>query len=147
MILLLDLVTLLSLGLFAGAALYVTLVEHPARLRCGTALAIAEFGPSYRRGAVMQASLAAVGCLVGVADWARGHGVLPLAAGLLMAAVIAFTLVVILPTNKRLLDPALDSGSAEAATLLARWGRLHAVRTVLGGVALLLIGLHLVGAR
>ncbi len=144
---LLDLVTLLSLGLFAGAALYVTLVEHPARLRCGTALAIAEFGPSYRRGAVMQASLAAVGCLVGVADWARGHGVLPLAAGLLMAAVIAFTLVVILPTNKRLLDPALDSGSAEAATLLARWGRLHGVRTVLGGAALLLIGLHLVGAR
>jgi hypothetical protein len=147
MIMLLDLVTLLSLGLFAGAALYVTLVEHPARLRCGTALAIAEFGPSYRRGAVMQASLAAVGCLVGVADWARGHGVLPLAAGLLMAAVIAFTLVVILPTNKRLLDPALDSGSAEAATLLARWGRLHGVRTVLGGAALLLIGLHLVGAR
>jgi hypothetical protein len=147
MIMLLDLVTLLSLGLFAGAALYVTLVENPARLRCGTARAIAEFGPSYRRGAVMQASLAAVGCLVGVADWARGHGVLPLAAGLLMAAVIAFTLVVILPTNKRLLDPALDSGSAEAATLLARWGRLHGVRTVLGGAALLLIGLHLVGAR
>ena len=144
---LLDLIALLCIGLFAGAALYVTLVEHPARLRCGTALAIVEFGPSYRRGAVMQASLAAVGCLVGVADWAHGHGVLPLAAGLLMAAVIAFTLVVILPTNKRLLDPALDSGSAEAATLLARWGRLHAVRTVLGGVALLLIGLHLVGAR
>ena len=144
---LLDLVTLLSLGLFAGAALYVTLVEHPARLRCGPALAIAEFGPSYRRGAVMQASLAAVGCLVGVADWARGHGVLPLAAGLLMAAVIAFTLVVILPTNKRLLDPALDPGSAEAATLLERWGHLHAVRTLLGAAALLLLGLHLVGGR
>ncbi len=143
---LLDLVARLCIGLFAGAALYVTLVEHPARLQCGTTLAIAEFGPSYRRGAAMQASLAALGCLAGVGDWARGHGVLPLAAGLLMAAVIAFTLVVILPTNKRLLDPALDSGSAEAATLLARWGRLHAVRTVLGGVALLLIGLHLVGA-
>ena len=144
---LLDLIALLCIGLFAGAALYVTLVEHPARLRCGTALAIAEFGPSYRRGAVMQASLAALGGLAGMGDWARGHGILPLAAGLLMATVIAFTLVVILPTNKRLLDPALDSGSAEAATLLARWGRLHAVRTVLGGVALLLLGLHLVGAR
>ena len=144
---LLDLITLLCIALFAGAALYVTLVEHPARLRCGTATAIAEFGPSYRRGAVMQASLAALGCLAGVGDWARGHGLLPLAAGLLMAAVIAFTLVVILPTNKRLLDRALDSGSAEAATLLARWGRLHAVRTLLGGGALLLLGLHLVGAR
>ena len=59
---LLDLIALLCIGLFAGAALYVTLVEHPARLGCGPALAIAEFGPSYRRGAVMQASLAAVGC-------------------------------------------------------------------------------------
>jgi hypothetical protein len=147
MIMLLDLIALLCIGLFAGAALYVTLVEHPARLRCGTALAIAEFGPSYRRGAVMQASLAALGGLAGVGDWARGHGVLPLAAGLLMAAVITFTLVVILPTNKRLLDPALDSGSAEAATLLARWGHLHAVRTLLGAAALLLLGLHLVGAR
>src|SRR5690242_4248877 len=124
MIMLLDLIALLCIGLF------VTLVEHPARLGCGPALAIAEFGPSYRRGAVMQASLAAVGCLAGVGAWAGGHGVLPLAAGLLMAAVIAFTLVVILPTNKRLLDPALDSGSAEAATLLARWGHLHAVRTL-----------------
>jgi len=144
---LLDLIALLCIGLFAGAALYVTLVEHPARLRCGTALAIAEFGPSYRRGAVMQASLAALGGLAGMGDWARGHGILPLAAGLLMAAVIAFTLVVILPTNKRLLDPALDSGSAEAATLLAHWGHLHAVRTLLGAAALLLLGLHLVGAR
>jgi len=95
----------------------------------------------------MQASLAALGGLAGMGDWARGHGILPLAAGLLMAAVIAFTLVVILPTNKRLLDPALDSGSAEAATLLARWGHLHAVRTLLGAAALLLLGLHLVGAR
>src|SRR5260370_34783381 len=96
---LLDLIALLCIGLFAGAALYVTLVEHPARLRCGTALAIAEFGPSYRRGAVMQASLAAGGCLVGVADWARRHGVLPLAAGLLVAAVLAYTLGASLPTH------------------------------------------------
>lgn len=142
-----DLIALLSIGLFAGAALYVTLVEHPARRACGTAAAVTEFRPSYRRGAVMQASLAALGCLVGVGDWARGHGVLPLAAGLLMAAAIAFTLLVILPTNKHLLDPALDSGSAEAATLLARGGHLHAVRTLLGAAALLLLGLHLVGAR
>jgi uncharacterized membrane protein len=144
---LLDLLALLSLGLFAGAAVYVTLVEHPARRQCGTLLAITEFRPSYRRGAVMQASLAAVGGLAGVGDWARGHGALPLAAGLLMVAVIAFTLGVILPTNKRLLDPSLDPGAAEAPALLARWGRLHAVRTAAGVVALLLLGLHLVAVR
>lgn len=143
----LELLPLLCTGLFAGAALYVSLVEHPARLECGTAPAIAEFRPSYRRGAVMQASLAAAGALAGVADWARGHGSLPLVAGLLMAAVIAFTLVAIRPTNNRLLDPTRDPGSAETAALLARWGRLHAARTLAGGLAFILLGLHLLGAR
>jgi uncharacterized membrane protein len=143
---LLDLIALLSTGLFAGAALYVTLVEHPARLQCGIAAAVTEFGPSYRRAAVLQASLAAVGGLAGVAAWSRGHGPATLIAGLLLVAIIAFTLIVILPTNKRLLDPTLDPGSAEAATLLARWGHLHAVRTVAGAVAFLLLSLHLIGA-
>jgi hypothetical protein len=144
---LLDLVALLSTGLFAGAALYVTLVEHPARHECGPALALAEFRPSHRRGAVMQASLAAVGCLAAVAAWGQEGGAAMLVAGLLLAAIIAFTLVVILPTNKRLLDPALDSRAPQAATLLARWGRLHAVRTGAGALAFLLVGLHLALAR
>jgi len=61
-----------------------------------------------------------------------------LVAGVLLGSVIPFTLMVILPTNKRLLSPALDRRSAEAERLLARWGRLHAVRSVLSGVALLL---------
>ena len=144
---LLDLIELLSTALFAGAALYVTLVEHPARRQCGTRLAVTEFGPSYRRGAFMQASLAAVGGLAGIADWARGHGALSIVAGLLMGGVIAFTLVVILPTNKRLLDPTLDPGSDEATVLLTRWGRLHTVRTAASLIALLLVGLHLGGSR
>jgi hypothetical protein len=49
-----------------------------------------------------------------------------------------FTVVAILPTNKRLLSPALDRRSLEAERLLARWGRLHAVRSILSGLALLL---------
>jgi hypothetical protein len=144
---LLELVALICTGLFAGAALYITLVEHPARLECGTASAVTEFVPSYRRAALMQASLAAVGCLAGVGAWARGGGAMALVAGLLLGAIIAFTLIVILPTNTRLLDPALPRDSAEAAALLVRWGRLHAVRTVASVVAFLLLGLRAVGAR
>ena len=53
--------TTLCCGLFAGAAIYVNLVEHPARMECGTEIAATEFSPSYRRAAVMQASLAATG--------------------------------------------------------------------------------------
>jgi len=138
----LELVALLCTGLFAGAAIYVSLVEHPARLECGPALAIAEFGPSYRRGAVMQASLAVVGCLAAVAAWTQGSAISVLIAGLLLGAAVPFTLIVILPTNKRLLDAGLDRGSPEAAALLARWGRLHAVRSVVSGAAFLLLALH-----
>jgi hypothetical protein len=59
-------------------------------------------------------------------------------AGVLLGLVIPFTLIVILPTNKQLLSPALGRWSAEAGQLLARWGALHAVRSVLSTVALLL---------
>jgi hypothetical protein len=62
-----------------------------------------------------------------------------------LGLVIPFTLIVILPTNKRLLDPGLDRSSAEAAALLARWGRLHAVRSVLSALAFGLLAWHLAG--
>ena len=124
-----------SAGLFAGAALYITAVEHPARLSCGTELAVREFAPSYHRATLMQVPLAAVGCITGGwSAWQFGDPWVALAAVLLIA-VVPFTLVVILPTNKQLLDPALDPGSQRAAELLTRWGRLHATRSVLSGAA------------
>ena len=125
-------IAVLAAALFAGAAVYVSLVEHPARMECGTELAATEFGPSYRRGAVMQASLAVVGTVGGLACFAAGGGQLWLWGGLAIFAAIPFTLVVIFPTNKRLLEPGRDRRSAETRALLLTWGRLHAVRTLLG---------------
>jgi hypothetical protein len=134
----LDLVATACAGLFAGAAVYINIVEHPARLSCGIDLAIREFGPSYHRATIMQASLAIVGCGAGlVAAWQRGAVELGIAA-LLLGSVVPFTLLVILPTNKRLLDPALGRNSAEAAQLLKRWGWLHAVRSVASTLAFVL---------
>jgi len=133
-----EFIAVLSCSLFTGAAVYITLVEHPARMQCGVEIAATEFVPSYRRATVMQATCAAVGLLSSVAAWLAGAGFLWLIAGVLLGSVIPFTLIVILPTNKRLLDPTLDKRSAEAERLLARWGRLHAVRSVLSGLALLL---------
>ena len=118
-------------GLFAGAALYVSFVEHPARMLCGTNLAITQFAPSYKRGAVMQASLAAVGTFAAIAARLLGAPAPWLVGGLLLGPLIPFTLIVILPTNKRLLDPSLDKDSEMAEQLLHRWGKLHAVRSAL----------------
>ena len=119
----------LSSALFAGAAVYISVVEHPARLLCGTRIAVTEFAPSYKRGTFMQASLAAVGTLAAVAAWMMGAPWTWLMGGLMLGAVIPFTILVIFRTNAQLLDPSLDKDSALAAKLLERWGRLHAVRS------------------
>ncbi len=129
---------LLAAGLFAGAAIYITAVEHPARMSCGTELAVREFAPSYKRATVMQATLAVAGCLAGLgAAWQRQDPVVALGA-LLLGAVVPFTLIVIFPTNAKLLDPALDAQGTEATQLLQRWGQLHAVRSGLSTLAFLL---------
>ena len=118
--------------------MYVNLVEHPARMRCGVELAATEFAPSYRRGTVMQVTLAALGLVSSIAAWLAGATAWWLVAGILLGSVIPFTLIAILPTNRRLLSPALDRRSVEAERLLARWNALHAVRSLLSGLALLL---------
>jgi hypothetical protein len=58
-------------GGFAGAAVYISAVEHPARLAWGTEVALKEFAPSYHRATMMQASLAIVGCAAGL--WAASR--------------------------------------------------------------------------
>jgi hypothetical protein len=136
-------VSTLAAGLFAGAAIYVSAVEHPARVSCGTDLAVREFAPSYKRGAIMQASLALVGCMTGFIGGWQLNDMVSIIAALLLGAVVPFTLIVILPTNKRLLDPGLDPQGAEASHLLDRWGRLHAVRSVLSAAAFLILVIRL----
>jgi hypothetical protein len=63
--------------------------------------------------------------------WLLGGGTGWLIAALLVGAVVPFTFAVIMPTNHRLLAPGRDLASDETRALLARWGQLHAVRTLL----------------
>jgi hypothetical protein len=133
-----EFVAVLSCSVFTGAAVYVSLVEHPARMECGVELAATEFPPSYRRGTIMQVTLAAVCLLSSIAAWFAGATFWWVVAGVLQFSVIPFTLIVILPTNKQLLKPSLDKRSADTGQLLARWGALHAVRSALSALALLL---------
>ena len=136
---------ILATGLFAGAAVYINLVEHPARLSCGTDVAIQEFIPSYQRASWMQASLAVVGAVCGiVAGWRERDDVV-IIAGLLIGAVVPYTLAIIAPTNKHLLAPTLDRRGALAVQLLRRWAVLHSVRSILSVVAFTAFLIRLAG--
>ncbi len=141
-----GLIATLSSGLFTGAAVYINLVEHPARLQTGTRPALREFAPSYKRATVTQVSLAVTGFLSSLLAWRAQSDPRWLIGGGLLVSVIPFTAVVILPTNERLLDPATADDPELAGRLLTRWGRLHAVRSVLS-LASLLLFLSLLGQR
>ncbi|HYL83313.1 MAG TPA: DUF1772 domain-containing protein [Candidatus Angelobacter sp.] len=142
-----EIVAALASGIFAGAAVYVSFVEQPARISCGVEPAVTEWRPSYKRGTMMQAPLAAIGSIAAFVSWWFDRGLAWLIGGLFLLLIIPFTLVVILPTNKRLESEQLDLQSDEAAFLLRRWGRLHAVRSILSVLAFIIFVFLLLRTR
>ena len=131
MIAYLEFVAVLSASLFAGAALYINVAEHPARMSLDTRTAALQWAPSYKRATWLQAPLAVISLLSGGMVWLTGGHLGWLIAALLVGSVVPFTLIVIMETNNRLLAPGRDLSSTETRELLVRWGQLHGVRTVL----------------
>jgi hypothetical protein len=132
-----GLVALTVAAIFTGAAVYVNVAEQPARLSLDDRALLAEWKPSYKRGAVMQASIALIGCVLGlIAWWQTSHtGFLIGAAA--MVAPWPWTLLAIKPTNDALLATAPDQAGPPTRALIEKWGMLHAVRTTLGALATL----------
>ena len=125
-------------ALFAGAALYINVAEHPARMGLETSVAAKQWAPSYKRATWLQAPLALLGFASGLVAWLLGASVVWLVAALLIGAVVPFTFIAIMRTNKKLLAPNRDLASPETRALLQTWGKLHAVRTSLSLVATVL---------
>ncbi len=140
-----QLLATFAAAVFFGAAVYINLVEQPARLSLGGRMAVTEWRPSYKRGTRLQAPLALIGSVSALLAWSTDHDRAWMIGGLLFVLVIPFTFIAIFPTNQRLESQNLDLSSEEAVRLLRRWGRLHAVRSVLSGVALLIFLLTLSG--
>ena len=126
-----EFLAVVSGSLFAGAALYINVAEHPARMLLETRAAVRQWSPSYQRATWMQAPLALASFVAGVAVWLVGGGGAWLVGAALIGAVIPFTFIVIMPTNHRLLATGRELDSAETGALLKKWGKLHAVRTLL----------------
>jgi Domain of unknown function (DUF1772) len=119
-------------AVFSGAAIYINMAEQPARLQLDNRSLLAEWKPACKRGYVMQASLAIVGGLSGLVaflstpDWRWLLGVVVLLANW------PYTIIMIMPINRRLMDTPLEAATAETRLMIERWGALRAVRGALG---------------
>jgi hypothetical protein len=122
-------------ALFTGAAIYINLVEHPARMGGDTKTAATVWAPSYKKATVMQAPLAILSFFAGAGTWLLGGGILWLIGAVLIGLVVPYTFIVVMPCH----PPKLDRCSKSE-------GRLHAVRSVLSLLASIVYLLSLVTA-
>ena len=131
-------VALTSAALFAGAAGYISLVDPPARLLLSDEPLVAQWQPSYAKALPIQSGLAILGGICGLAAWYLSGQWLWIAGSLVILGNWPFTLVAIMPTNKRIQAVVPKHAGPETRALLVAWGRLHDVRSLLGLTSTLL---------
>ena len=133
-----GLLALTIAALFTGAAVYINIAEHPARLKLADGPLLTQWKPSYNACKLMQASLAVAGGVLGLMafffdwDWKWIFG------GTFMAANWPYTLYLIMPINNKLMAADPEAPGHEVRPLMVRWGWLHAGRSAFGAIATIL---------
>jgi hypothetical protein len=140
----LSLLALVMAAVFAGVAIYINVAEQPARLQLDDRALLAEWKPAYKRGLAMQASLAILSACLGFAAWWTSGDPLWLIGSGIIFANWPYTLLVMMPVNRRLDATSSHESSAETRRFVIPWGVLHAGRSLLGAVA---AGVFLVAAE
>jgi uncharacterized membrane protein len=125
-------------AVFAGAAIYVSVSEQPARLLLDDRALLTEWQPSYKRGAMMQASLALIAATLGAVAWWQSGDWRWLAGALVIVSAWPYTLIIIKPTNDELQATEPANAGPRTRALIEKWGRLHAGRTAMGVITTIL---------
>lgn len=132
-----NIISTISGGIFAGAAAYISFSDVPALNKSGPNELWRFFPYMYSNAAKMQATLAFVSATTGliysyrIVDSAPFLSKVWLGGALCFIGIIPYTVIVMMPTNKRIIETNKTlEDEAEKKALLNKWTKMHLVRTV-----------------
>ncbi len=130
-----EFLALFLCGTFFGAAVYISIAQHPATMKAGVSVAAKFFPPMYGLAAPMQIVSALGGTLGGLVQWYLTDNVLWAIGAAFLVFVIPFTVVVLKPINDQLLDSKAQRTESETENLLNLWAPRHLVRSIASGLS------------
>lgn len=131
-------VIILSLmGIQFGVALTATLIVHPILVKVKKTSAVELFKPFFDKTHIMVLILSIFVTILAIVYSIFSGNLWWAGMSLLLHLNGPYTLLFMMPINKRLMDENVDPLSEQTANDLKRWGKLHLVRTFLNGIIFL----------
>ena len=127
-------IALVFAAAFAGAAIYVSWVEQPARLKLDDQALLSEWGPSDQRGVALLAAFALASGIAGFLAWFELDDVRWVFGALIVISTWPYAFFVMAPLNNQILSlHGSDVGAARA--LVRQWGLIESGFAAIGVVA------------
>ena len=130
------------MGAVFGIALTASIIVHPILVSAKRVTAIAVFKPFFNRTHIAVLYMSIIISLLALAVSILSSNYWWFSVSLLMHLNGPYTIFMMMPLNRRLMDENVDPESKQTKKDLINWGSLHAIRTGLNGlVFILFIGL------
>ena len=130
-----EVLALFLCGTFFGAAIYISMAQHPATMKTGIPFATKFFPPMYALASRLQIALAAGGTLAGVTQWYLSRDPLWAIGAAFLFFVVPFTIIALKPINDQLINSSAQRSDSQTEGLLKAWAPRHWVRSITSGLS------------